>query len=79
MVAKVENYCIEKRTKSISVDKGVPACINCIWFEQHFRPNRGNIAAFVPLSTGYCLLRDKSRGTLEEPCKRYETEKEENA
>lgn len=60
--AKVENYRLQHRrgtTKSISVDIGTRACINCIWYDQYFHQNRGNIAAWVPTSIGYCLLRDQ--------------------
>lgn len=74
--AKVENYRFEHRrgtTRSISVDIGARACINCIWYEQHYHQNRGNIAAWIPTSTGYCLLHDQHRGALRQPCKSYET------
>lgn len=73
MTAKVEGFCSNKRTKSISVDRNERACINCIWYEQHYRPGRGNVATFVPTSIGHCLLDDKTRGALRQPCKRYET------
>lgn len=76
LAAKVENLCATKGTKSISVDSGERACINCIWYEQHYRPGRGNITSLVPTSTGYCLLRDRARGALKRPCGSYETEAE---
>ena len=41
MTAKVENYCAHKRTRQVSIETSERACINCIWFEQHYRPNRG--------------------------------------
>jgi hypothetical protein len=74
MTAKVENLCATKKTRSISVDIGERACINCIWYEQHYRPGRGNVSALVPTSMGYCLLKDGARGALRQPCKSYETE-----
>lgn len=74
MSAKVENLCMTKKTKSISVDSSERACVNCIWYEQHYRQNRGNISAWVPTSTGYCLLKDVMRGALRRPCENYESE-----
>ncbi len=76
MEAKVENYRFEHRrgtTRSISVDIGERACIHCIWYEQYYHQNRGNIAAWVPTSTGYCLRHDQQRGALRQPCRDYET------
>ena len=78
--AKVENYRFQHRrgsTRSISVECGVRACINCIWYEQYYHQNRGNTSAWVPTSTGYCLRHDQQRGALRQPCKDYET-KEDN-
>lgn len=74
--AKVENYCAHHTfgTKSISVDGSETACINCVWFEQHYRENRGNIRMFVPISSGYCLLHEQRKGAMTKPCKDYETE-----
>ena len=76
MAAKVENYCIHKRSKVIYVDQGVRACVNCIWYEAHYRQSRGNVKAFAQLPTGSCLLHDCQRGALRQPCEDYETEKE---
>ena len=74
MTAKVENFCATKRTKSVPVDTGEKVCLNCIWYEQYFRQNRGNVRAWVPTCSGYGLLRDKQRGKLWQPCKDFETE-----
>lgn len=74
MTAKVEKLCMAKKDKSISVDTGERACINCIWYEQHYRRNRGNVTAWVPTSAGYCLLKDMARGALRQPCRSYEAE-----
>lgn len=78
LAAKVENYCFEHRrgsTKSISVDIGTRACVNCIWYEQYYHQNRGNISGWVPTCFGYCLLHDRQRGALRQPCKSFETRK----
>lgn len=74
ITAKVENYLATQRrmTQSISIDRSMRACINCIWFEKHYRENRGNLQMYVPISTGYCLLHEQQRGTLRQPCKNYE-------
>lgn len=72
MTEKVETYCAHKRTKTIFVELTEYACINCIWFEQHYRPNRSNIYGFVPISKGTCLLTGKIRGVLWRPCRHFE-------
>ncbi len=75
MTAKVENHCAQHRTaRTISVDRSARACVNCIWYEQYYHRNRGNIACWVPTSRGYCLLHEQQRGALRQPCKDYETE-----
>lgn len=75
MTAKVENYCNQRlgKTKRIVVDPGVRACINCVWYQQYYRENAGNIRCVVPTSTGYCPLHDQQRGALRQPCRDYET------
>ena len=76
MIDKVENYCAGKCIKTISVELTERACINCIWFEQHYRPNRSNIYGFVPISKGTCLLTGKTRGVLWHPCRHFEKNEE---
>lgn len=75
MPAKVESYCLQhgSGTKSITIEGSERACINCIWYEPHYRENRGNIKAYIPVSSGYCLRREQNRGALRQPCKDYET------
>lgn len=77
MSAKVESYCLKKGKRTITVDKGVKACINCIWYEQYYRQNRGNVKAWIPADTGCCLLHDCKRGPLVRPCKSFEMERKE--
>ena len=72
MTAKVENLCMKKKSHTITVDTNERACINCIWYEQHYRMNRGNVVLYVPLSKGYCLLNDCDRGALRQPCGKFE-------
>ena len=76
MIAKVENYCAQKQNtgKQIVVDAGEKVCLNCIWYEPYYRRNRGNIQMWVPTCSGYCILRDKQRGPLCQPCKDFEKE-----
>lgn len=74
MTAKVENYCAHKQTKSVPVDTGERVCLNCIWYEQFHRQNRGNIRAWVPTCYGYCILKDTLKGPLYRPCKDFERE-----
>ena len=72
MTAKVENACAQKRSRSISVDGSDRACINCIWYEQYYRRNRGNVEGWIPTSSGRCLAHDKTRGPLHRPCREFE-------
>lgn len=74
MSHKVENLCTRRKDKTITVNESEKACINCIWYEQHYRMNRGNVTAYVPLSSGYCLLKECDRGALRQPCERFERE-----
>ena len=76
MTAKVENHCQSKRTRHISVDAGVRACINCVWYEQYYHKNRGNVQTWIPTSTGHCLLHETQRGALRQPCRDFEKAKE---
>ena len=74
MTAKVEKLCMAKKDKNISVGENERACINCIWYEQYYRKNRGNVSSWVATSTGYCLLNDEKRGPMRQPCRSYERE-----
>lgn len=74
MTAKVENYCAHKRTRSISVERSEKACINCIWYEQYYRSNRGNVACWVAVNKGNCILKDLEKNPLDKPCKSFEVE-----
>lgn len=73
MTAKVENYCASKRTRILSVEASMRACMNCIWYEQYYRKNRGNISGWVPVCSGYCLQHEQQRGPLRQPCRKFET------
>lgn len=75
MTAKVSNHCQTMYCKTITVNASERACVNCIWYEQYYRRNRGNISASVPTSTGYCLLKECERGALRQPCENFETER----
>ncbi len=72
MTAKVENYCLRKQSKAITVDEKTRACINCEWYEQYFRKNRGNVSAWIPTDCGYCILKDRRRKPLAQPCKEFD-------
>ena len=72
MTAKVENLCMKKHTHNIIVEESERACINCIYYEQYFRKNRGNVMCWVPTSIGRCLLHDCERGPLRQVCKDFE-------
>ena len=74
MTAKVENYCLQQKSgaKSIYVDGGERVCVNCIWYQQYFRENRGNVKMMYPTSGGCCILLNRQRGPLCQPCKDFE-------
>lgn len=74
MTTKVEIHCQSKSSRTVVVDKEERACINCIWYEQYYRRNRGNIASWVPTCIGYCILKDRYRGPLRQPCGEFERE-----
>lgn len=74
MTPKVESYCMRRNDKSINVNSEERACINCIWYEQYYRKNRGNISCLVATSTGNCLLKGEQRGALRQPCEKFERE-----
>lgn len=78
MTAKVENYLMNQRgtVKSMAVDIGTRACVHCIWYDQYYHQNRGNISGWVPTCLGYCLLHDQQRGAMRKPCKDYETKED---
>lgn len=74
LAPKVETYCHQHNlgTKLITIDGSDRACINCIWYEQYFRKNRGNLAGLVCTSIGWCIKREERRGALRQPCRDYE-------
>lgn len=74
MTTKVESYCASKRMRQVVVDAAERACINCIWYEQYYRRNRGNLGGWVPACAGWCLRQDKAKGPLARPCREYERE-----
>ena len=76
MTAKVESRCMKMPARSVNINGSERACVNCIWYEQYYRKNRGNVACWVPTSSGYCLLKETQRGPLRQPCLEFEIKKE---
>lgn len=72
---RIENQCPARESRSVSVECSDRLCINCTRFEQHYRRNRGNVMGWVPTSSGYCRLHNRSRGALARPCRDFEKEK----
>ena len=72
MTSKVEIHCQTMRCKTISVNPNDPVCINCEWYEQHYRQSRGNVAHWVAIDSGYCLLKQKACNPLRRACKQKE-------
>lgn len=75
MTAKVEIYCMRKQSRSINVDLEERCCMNCIWYEPHYRKGRGNVVNWVETSSGICLLNGEKRGALRQPCRKFERER----
>lgn len=72
--AKFENFVLNHRSgnQSVAVNSSERVCVNCIWYEQYFRQNRGNVYGWTPTSTGYCIFNECMRGPLRQPCKYFE-------
>ncbi len=52
------------------------ACINCTQYRQCYfeSPVPGEVyKTMTPVSFGYCVLHERQRGALRQPCKDYET------
>lgn len=67
----MENLAYQRKVHSLSVDGSERACVNCRYFEQYYRANRGNVQMWVPVNAGYCLLREERRGPLRQPCEKF--------
>lgn len=51
------------------------ACINCTQYRQCYRENPvpGEVyKTMTPLSFGYCILHDRQRGALRQPCRDFD-------
>lgn len=70
--AKIEQTCARKHDKGISVDDTVRACINCAWYEQYHRKNRGNVYGWVGIHIGYCLKHNCQHNALHQACQHFE-------
>lgn len=66
--AAFENQAYSLKTQSISVNGSEKACINCQYFEQYFRRNRGNVRGWMGTSKGYCILKEEERCAMAQPC-----------
>ena len=74
MTAKVESYLAKRNLKArnIIINGSERVCVNCIWYEQYYRQNRGNVYGWVPTSTGYCIRTECTRGPLRQTCQYFE-------
>lgn len=72
--AQAEMLAESRRARSATVETSARACINCQYYEAYYHKNRGNIAAWIPTDTGYCLMKECRRGALRQPCKNFEKE-----
>lgn len=69
--AKAAMLAENKKAHRVTVEASARACINCQYYEQYYRQNRGNIYGWVPISKGYCLRKECERGALRQPCREF--------
>lgn len=69
--AQAENLAESRKARSVTIETSARACINCQYYEQYYRKNRGNICGWIPTSTGYCLLKECRREALWQTCKDF--------
>ena len=62
------------KTQSICVTSGERVCINCRHYELYYQHIPGDYG-WRPTSFGMCVLHDRQRGPLRQPCKDFEKEK----
>lgn len=65
-----------RKTRSVAIETSARACINCQYFDPHYRRARGNVSTWVVTDTGYCLLKECRRGALRQTCKDFLKQKE---
>ena len=65
------NVAESRKAWSITVNTSTRACINCKYYELYYHRERGNVCSWVPTATGYCLLHERERGALRQPCKDF--------
>ena len=69
--ALAESLAGSRKTVTVTIEASARACVNCQYYEQYYRQNRGNVAGWVPTATGYCLFYQCRRGALRQPCKEF--------
>lgn len=69
--ARADALRMQCKTVTLSVNRSERACLNCAYYEQYYRQNRGNIRAWVPVCAGYCIRHDCRRGPLRQPCREF--------
>lgn len=70
--AKRENTAMNLSGCSIHINRSERRCVNCTYYEQYFRQNRGNLYGWVATCDGYCMKHECKRGALRQPCKDFE-------
>lgn len=63
--------------KVVIADGRERACINCVWYEQFFRRNRGNLYGWTATPKGYCIRRNQYRDALRGACGSFQPEQQE--
>ncbi|MBS7224396.1 MAG: hypothetical protein KH050_03475 [Clostridiaceae bacterium] len=69
---RLEKLYMQQKVSHINADQTERICVNCAFYEQYYRKNRGNVAGWVPTSIGYCLLCQCRKGALCPACKNFE-------
>ncbi len=75
MIAKTaayENLAMMKRARTIIVDCSERVCVNCEYYEQYHRQNRGNVYGWIGTDKGYCIRKERSKGPLARACREFE-------
>lgn len=72
MGVKFELLARERKLRHISVNGSERRCVNCEYFEQYYRRNRGNVCGWAEISKGYCLLEEHEKFAFAEACTKFE-------
>ena len=76
MSREIEVLFNKRETNHVVVNGAERYCVNCVYFEQYYRKNRGNVYGWVGTSSGYCVLREQAKSAMAQPCCKFRREEE---